>query len=107
MPQAQFFRLQYMPPGSTFLRTTTLALRSLYILPSFIKLHLAFSDFLAATPMALLRSSEQTTSSESIINDLPTPPLTANAKIPGRIAAILRVLKAYKNGCPPLAPWTV
>jgi hypothetical protein len=57
--------------------------------------------------MALLESFKQTTPPGSIVNGPPTPPLTADAKFSGRVAAILRVFKDYKNDYPPLVPWTI
>jgi hypothetical protein len=49
--------------------------------------------------MALLESFKQPTP--------PTPPLTADTKFSGRVAAILRVFKGCKNSYPPSIPWTV
>lgn len=57
--------------------------------------------------MALIESFEQNTPPGSIVNGPPTPPLTADAKFSGRVAAILRVFKGCKNGYPPSVPWTV
>jgi hypothetical protein len=57
---------------------------------------LPFPAFLTtATPKALLESFRQTTPPGSIINGLPTPHPTADAKFSTRVAVILRVF----NGC--------
>ena len=98
---------QCMPAaGTTFLQHDNTGC-SVPLLPSFIKIHLSTSDLLTATPMALLKSFKQITPPGSIVNGPPTPPLTADTKISGHIAAILRVFEGCKNGYPPSVPWTV
>lgn len=57
--------------------------------------------------MALLKSFKQTTPPGSIVKDPPTPPITADAKISGCVAAILRVFEGCKNGYLPSVPWIV
>jgi hypothetical protein len=57
--------------------------------------------------MELLTAFKQTTPPGSIVNGPPTPPLNADAKISGSVAAILRVFERCKNGYPPSVPWTV
>jgi hypothetical protein len=84
-------------PNSCFPSTTTLN----------IKIHLSTPNFLNATLMALLDSSKQTTPPASIVDGPPTPPLTADGKPSGRVAAIFRAFKSCKNGYPPSVPWTV
>ena len=69
-------------------------------------IHLSTSDFLTATHMALQQSGKEITPPGSIINGPLTPPLTADAKTSGRVAAILRVFEGCKNGFPPSVPWT-
>lgn len=54
-----------------------------------------------------MKPFKQTTPPGNIVKDPPTPPLTADAKISGRVAGILRVFKGCKNGYPPSVPWTV
>ena len=56
--------------------------------------------------MSLLKLTNQTIPPGSSVNDPPTPPLTADAKISGRVAAILRVFEGCRNGHPPSEPWT-
>ncbi|CZT48682.1 uncharacterized protein RSE6_09421 [Rhynchosporium secalis] len=56
--------------------------------------------------MSLLNLTHQITPPGSIVSDPPTPPLTTDAKISGRVAAILRVFEGCKNGYPPSEPWT-
>lgn len=83
---------QCVPAVTTFLQHNNTGC-SVPLLPLLIKIHLSTLDFLTATPMALLKSFKHTTPPGSIANDPPTPPLTADAKISGRVAAILRVFE--------------
>jgi len=56
--------------------------------------------------MSLLKLINRTTPPGSAVNDPPITPLIVDAKISGRVAAILRVFEGYKNGYPPSEPWT-
>ena len=56
--------------------------------------------------MSLLKLINRTTPPGSAVNDPPITPLIVDAKISGRVAAILRVFEGCKNGYLPSEPWT-